>query len=361
MSLLTSMNSLFKVKIFFKSFIVFFLLIAKYLNAQITITSSNLPSPGEITYYKVANLLMFNDTLTGPDCIWDFSDINTFISEKVDTFLSPSQTLPEYYIIFNPLVANLAYKNLNPLPFQYGITIEDVYDFFLKKNTYFRKAGFGAKINDITMPIKYDNPELYFNLPLTYGTNGHSVSTFGISIPDMGYYGQTIERQHMADGYGTIITPFGSYNAIRVKTSIDITDTIFYEQLNFGISTKRPTIYEYFWLTNQLNNYVAKVSVQGLNKSIEIYYNPAEVKYTPDSNTISFYPSITNKEIIIITDNKDLLINIRDVLGKIIIKQSISNQKKHSINIESLKPGIYILSIYEKGSKNILTQKIIKI
>ncbi len=49
---------------------------------------------------------------------------------------------------------------------------------------------------------------------------------------------------------GTIITPYGTFDALRVKTKLDIIDTVFVAQFGLGTIIPRPTQYEYSWFAN---------------------------------------------------------------------------------------------------------------
>ncbi|MCX7955066.1 MAG: T9SS type A sorting domain-containing protein [Bacteroidales bacterium] len=322
---------------------VLLLFISFTLFSQIIITSADLPGVGDTLHYKIATLFNFDENHTGQNVLWDFSNL-TPITERADTIISVFQTPAVYNVVFNPFIANQAYINQSPPSLGIGITIEDYYDFFYKKNTFYRKAGFGAKINGIPTPVKYDNPELFFKLPLTYGTSDSSVSHFDMNIPNYGYFGQTIYRKHIADGYGQIITPFGTFNAIRVKCTINYIDTFFYEQYNFGTTIVRPPEYEYYWLTNGIKGYVAKVYKTTMFTQIEYYYDPlTNVNAVENSNNILIE---FEKNIVKIFSSIDkYTISLTDITGKTIFKEKVANCRIKNIDISGLQNGVYILTL----------------
>jgi gliding motility-associated-like protein len=47
---------------------------------------------------------------------------------------------------------------------------------------------------------------------------------------------------------GTLLTPFGTFNALRIKSTLQISDSIYLDTLGFGITIPRQTIVEYKWL-----------------------------------------------------------------------------------------------------------------
>ena len=326
--------------------------------SQITITQNDLPTVNDTIYYKLGTINNFDPNHTGINITWDFSQIS-LNNQRVDTIIPVTSTPVVYNVIFNFTIANLAFINQTPPSMGVGLTVSDYYDFYKKSSSYYRKAGFGATINSIQTPVKYDNPELYFKLPLTYGTTDSSISSYGLSIPSYGYFGQTISRKHIADGWGTVITPFGSYNAIRVKETLNITDTIFNESMNFGFLIHRPVSYEYYWLTNGMQSYVAKITQNGPSNIIEVRYQPQLDVSNQFFAEIQVYPNPAENEIFI--DNLPQgtkNIKIMNLFGTIIYEKNIKQNNKR-IQVNNFQNGIYVLKIqYDGGifSKKILIQ-----
>ncbi len=310
--------------------------------SQITITQNHLPTVNDTIHYKSGVFNNFDPNATGNNYTWDFSNIIANNS-RADTIIPVTQTPIVYNVVFNVFIANQAYINQTPPSMGIGFEVSDYYDFYKKATNYYRKAGFGATINGVQTPVKYDHPELYFKLPLTYGTSDSSISKYGLPIPGYGYFGQTIKRQHIADGWGTLITPYGTFEAIRVKHIIDIQDTIFSESLNFGYTITRPTSYEYYWLTNSnIRAYAAKVYRNGMFYTVDFYYNPAtSIKNIQPSSCIVYPNPASEKLIVLSPSEKDKQLIIYDSFGKIIYETNIHTVTTE-IDIRGLKPGIYI-------------------
>jgi len=337
-------------------YLIVFCLSFTILRAQITIYQQHLPSVNDTIHYKVGFLTNLNPDETGTNYVWDFSNVQV-TTTRADTIISVSQTPIVYNVVFNFLIANQAYINQNPPSLATGLTISDYYDFFKKASGYYRKAGFGATINGVQTPVKYDNPELFFKLPLTYGTSDSSISNYGLDIPNYGHYGQTIKRKHIADGWGTIITPFGTFPSIRVKHTIDIKDTIYSSQFGFGYTINRPTEYEYYWLTNAgIKSYAAKVYRQGIANIIEFYYDPTTNIHTNYCNDIIVYPNPANDIIFIETPFESSVLNMYNSLNQIVVQEKLF-KGKNIINTAHLKSGIYIINI--KNAKNVYFFKIV--
>lgn len=328
-----------------KQIILFLLLsIALHISAQITITQSDLPTVNDTIYYKTGNINNFDPNATGANVVWDFSQLS-LNNQRSDTIIPVTSTPIVYNVIFNFTIANLAYINQAPPTLGGGLTVSDYYDFYKKANNYYRKAGFGATINGVQTPVKYDNPELYFKLPLTFGTTDSSVSSYGLQLPNYGYYGQTISRKHIADGWGTIITPFGTYDAIRVKETVNTIDTIFSSQFNMGYTINRPTSYEYYWLTNGLKSYVAKVTKNGNLNVIEIRFEPMTHVASIEKNKIALFPNPSNHYVYInqLPKGQKQLILVNAMGQKMIDFKTTEN--KIQLNVSELPDGVYSLIV----------------
>lgn len=322
--------------------------------SQITVTQNHLPTVNDTIHYKSGTFNNFDPNATGTNYTWDFSNVNAN-NLRADTIISVTQTPVVYNVVFNFLIANQAYINQTPPSMGMGLEVSDYYDFFKKATNYYRKAGFGATINGVQTPVKYDNPELYFKLPLTYGTTDSSVSKYGLPIPGYGYYGQTIKRKHIADGWGTLITPYGTYEAIRVKHVIDIKDTIFSESLNFGYNITRPTSYEYYWLTNSnIRAYAAKVYRNGMFYTIDFYYDPTTSVDDVKSLSCLVYPNPASDKLIISSPtNEEKQLILYDTFGRIIYETTLHTATSE-IDVKQLKSGVYIALLRSNQHNKIL-------
>ena len=95
------------------------------------------------------------------------------------------------------------------------------------------KVGFGANINGLPASVRYDTIETIFNFPLSYGNADSSRAYYLASVPSLGTYGQWI-RAYEVDGWGSLQTPFQTYDVIRIRTTIKQKDTLYVDQFQFG-------------------------------------------------------------------------------------------------------------------------------
>jgi gliding motility-associated-like protein len=83
---------------------------------------------------------------------------------------------------------------------------------------------------------------------LNYGNIDSSNSGYANAVPGIGYFAKRQKRVNMVDGWGMLTTPYGTFNTLRVKSVITVTDSIYFDTLGFGFNLPLPTVYEFKWL-----------------------------------------------------------------------------------------------------------------
>jgi len=324
--------------------------------SQISINQNDMPNVNDTFRLSTTTIITPDLSETGEDYFWDFNDL-TPVNQRIDTFVSVSSTLTVYNIVFNNYFdankATIAVKNPNSPSLIQQVQVSDSYDFFKEASDFYSKVGFGAKINSIPAPVKYDVPERYYSFPLTYQTSDSSVSVYGFSVPNIGFYGQTIKRNNIADGWGTITTPFGTFDVIRIKSTINLTDTIYYDSLGVGTSFPRPTEYEYKWVAKNMGIPILKITERNFIYSVE--YRDS-LRSTIVSNNvieqnnydIKIFPNPTAKCINFdLPDNFDGLAEIYSVNTQKLFSKTISSSNQ-SIDL-NLENGTYFIKIISKN------------
>lgn len=325
------------------------------LLSQVTIVQSDMPTAGEIFTVSRANDINSYLDSTGVDYLWDFSDLQ-LNSQQKDTIFPSSSTEMVYAAVFFNMLAAKGFAFPGNIP---QISITDNYDFFKSNISYYSRAGMGAKINGISIPMKYDNPELYFTLPLVFGNTDSSFSSFGITLPSIGYYGQTVIRYNYTDGWGTIITPFGTFAALRVRSDVYITDTVYYDSYSYGISIPRFQN-EYKWVAPGMGLPVLSVTKTTMQTTV-LYQdsvmqnsinNPEDLKIS-----ISIYPNPATNHIILYFTQElkdDFSIQISDQTGRYIFNNFIltkTGEKEYLVNFNgnALSEGVYFITVNHSG------------
>ena len=227
------------------------------LNAQITITSSDMPDDGDIYIYSVAqDQWNTNPNNTGANYTWDFSFLAPDF-QRSDTFLSVGSTPLAYQFFFNNNLLYPDYYSQHALEAFTGggggggggpVQIEDVYNYYKVDQSAYIQTGFGARINGVPTSQQYSQRDFIFQFPMTYGSTDNNFASYLIDLPTIGSYGQDIQRNNEVDGWGTLITPLGTYQVLRVRTELIYTDTFYVAQFGFGTQFTRPPEYEYKWI-----------------------------------------------------------------------------------------------------------------
>lgn len=239
------------------------LILAAQLFPQITITKNDMPQPGDLIHYNISYSFGGVDYHeTGEDFTWDFSGLASF-GQEADTFVTVSSTPLLYQAVFNwPFwapPASIAQRkgDFNLIP---GLAMTDYIDFFKSTNSSFNFVGFGVTINNLPVPLKFDNPEVVYNFPVTSSSViDSSEAGFSLSIPDMGYFEVQRKRVNMVDGWGTLITPLGTFQTLRLKSIVYSYDSIYIDSISAGYAINTEEV-EYKWLGNGYGRPLLKIT-----------------------------------------------------------------------------------------------------
>lgn len=225
------------------------------VQAQITINSADVTHSGDI--YTVSTGIAFTGmdaTTTGPNYTWDYS-LLTASSTTTDTIFDESATgsLLSFYYIDNAFNSNRSNQAKHGNSFTLGtVSVDAVWDFYYNTAASFNEPGFGAIVNGAPLPIPYSSRDIIYSFPLTF--NSTNSSNFGYALDlttTLGlYYRVQKSRTNLVDGWGSVTTPYGTFNCLRLKSTIIEVDSIYIDSLGFGFSTPPITTNEYKWLAN---------------------------------------------------------------------------------------------------------------
>lgn len=224
------------------------------LSAQITITDSEMPHAGDelLRTRAVANPFL-NYGNTGAGFTWNFGNL-VAQEQATKDYASVNSTNFIYAIFyadifFNPNRANHATTG-SDIPFYEQLPIEDPYTFFYRSSSVYKKVGYGAAVAGFPVPIPMEDQDVIYELPLDYGDAHTDNSSYQIDVPSLAYYGYSQTRTNEVDGWGAITTPAGSFDVLRVKTTLAGRDSINLDSLGLGFAIERPLVTEYKWLAN---------------------------------------------------------------------------------------------------------------
>lgn len=193
------------------------------LKAQPVITSQHMPSSGDTLRYSLAGINGVDalESSTGASQTWDFSGL-TLNRQDVASYLSANKTTYAFYF-FNQIGLKTA-DSLGAGP----IMFRNIYSFYTKNSSVFKAEGLGYTYSSIPLASNYSDEDEIYQFPLQYHDSDVSTFKFKFTIPgNLFSLVQSGTRVNYADGYGTVITPYKTYNnVLRLKTVINETDTL---------------------------------------------------------------------------------------------------------------------------------------
>lgn len=347
-----------------KIFSIFFLItLSLNIQAQISISQSDMPSSGDTL--RVSYALGTNNvdhTLTGANYTWDFSSLIP-ISQQVLQYNNVT-TFPFFFI------ANHSIVNPSPdsLPL-IGSVPNNFTDYFKNGSGGYSQVGSSfdyPPLGSFSIPIVYTSEDYIYEFPLQYNDIDSSDAAYAIQLPGIGYFGQERKRKTVVDGWGTLTTPFGTFQTLRVRSELTIKDTIAIDTLSVGFSTPRPLLIEYKWLTTSGKIPILEVEAQVFFNNTETVTNVIyrdsirsntfqvgiEETSTPADMGLNLYPNPSLQDVRLnyrLATSDEVQISVVDVNGRVVFQQSQGQQNAGSYTFElptdRFVSGIYLLEV----------------
>lgn len=227
-------------------------------HAQISIGQAEMPYAGdELTRVRAVTNPFINYTATGPAHTWNYANLaaNTGDTAAYQTVASTNFVYAIIYadLFFNANRANHA-KQGTDIAFSALLPITNPYTFRYRSGSIYKTVGYGVELNGLSVPILFDQHDVIYELPVDYGDVSSSHSGYHLDIPNVGYYGFEQDRTNEVDGWGSITTPGGTFDVLRVKTTLAMHDSI------SGFAIDRPVVREYKWLAQGLRVPVLQIN-----------------------------------------------------------------------------------------------------
>jgi len=330
------------------------------LFGQITINSSDMPQPDDTVRMSIGlNTENFDFAAGGENYLWDFSELNP-LSQRVDTFLTVTQT-PVTFWPFYIGSANLV-APFNPAQIVAGLPDAKGYRFIQNSTASFTDMGYGIVIDGTPLPAKYADADEIYQFPMTYGQTFESTAGLEIGVPGFGYLLIDRSRQNEVDAWGTVKTPFGTFDAIRYKSVVNEYDSIYIESTGQGTAVQR-NYTEYQWLTSGGGLPILQVQLDETFGNTVMYQDSARdvnvgshEQYTVENLKVVPNPVVDRFSIFLRSNlDESVYVTFYNVSGQVVFERNyptlaIENQTLTFTRSEiGLIAGIYLLRIQSKS------------
>jgi Secretion system C-terminal sorting domain len=333
-----------------------------FATAQITIISADMPQIGDAVVRHIDTLPTVTVGPRGANQHWAMGNAVHHTTETTNV-LAASAT--PYAASFPG--ANIAVTNDNV---NYAYISQTAASQLLKG-----AAGdlFGTGI--ISAPL---NPDMTtHNFPRNYNSNfsdnyALDVTVLGTQVNQPVYqvrFKRASVVKDTTDGWGTITTPVGTYNALRVKRLEFSRDTIWTKLIQFlpftMLSNSMDTTLSYIWLAKETKLPVAEVTISEnmvsrytwatilpLNTSVNTTNNSkANVFPSPASDLVNFDFGTE-------LHNGEYQLNIYHLNGSLLKTVVLTNPSSHQLSVENFPQGIYIWDLMQTDGKRVFEGKI---
>ncbi len=332
----------------------------------ISLSNSNMPGSGDtLRYTNVSTNSLPAYQATGANYTWDFTTVAS-TSEGLRTFKSSSQTPYFFYFFGSQEYGELISSSIN-----LGvITLNDYYNFYKKQTSpaAYIADGAGLTLSMVPVPAYYTDKDELYKFPLTYPQ--YDSTTFKFTTPSTSLipvrYSKAGYRVTVVDGYGTVKTPFGTENCIRLVTTQYSRDTI---RATLGSFTLPPVgvpnfVRSYQWLT--LNSKIPYMEVTGnlvgnnftitqaRYRGYDISKNPPKDTQVPEIKDLSgmrMFPNPAASQLFV-TLASPCSLAVYDLNGRLLqTAVDVPVSGVYPLDVSGLEQGLYILKVTE-GNKS---------
>ena len=344
------------------------------LTAQITVDDNDFANSGDTARMSVA---VWNPLLdygaTDTNYTWNFSSLQ-WQSQYVDEFLNPLTTGVTYAFTFSNLsvnpyrsnIAKAAENALTTLPILSSIFTEGM-NFFYKNSSMYRQRGLGMKVSGFATPVPMTHADTLYRFPMQYGNEDSAYSDYKVNVPTLGTYVHKQHRVNKIDGWGTLITPFGTFDALRMRTEIRGSDSLYIDTLHSGIKVNNDIQREYKWFGKNQKEPLLQINTQaGIFGQFQGFEFVTKVIYRDSARFLptgifdvakskvqfSVFPNPSNGSFFVSVpaDLSNVSVKLTDISGRLILQREM-NAPTEIINTADWAKGIYILTLQsDKGT-----------
>ena len=325
-------------------------------------TATNCGLPDSVLYTNVPLSGNTADvSLTGVNTIWNTIPLKNG-TLQYQNYLPMSATPFIFQLAFlscdfvQPLVGNNIIGNL---------PVTDAYEYYNYAGTASSRLeikGFGAYVTipgqttAIPLPAIYSSPDIVYQFPIAFGNIDSSNSGYSITLPLGGVIGDITFKRNQTrinevDGWGNITTPAGSFDVLRLKSSITRIDSVITGFFPIGFPSK-PIEFKWLGQTKKLPIFQVNGNMTGsaFNTNSITYWGqePLNTSHIQAFSNLTIYPNPTQTESQIrytLLERGDVSVYISDANGKTVgqfhFKDQASGQHEENLPMNLLSSGTY--------------------
>jgi hypothetical protein len=342
--------------------IIVLMVMCVQLTAQVIITTNDLPMANQNYNQLQATPIEIADPSfsAGIDMEWDFSGLQELNTQNL-SYIPVSQTPFLYQFLFTQATFASAGDDLDIAGI---ISLTDVYNYYRNVADGYYDLGFGSMFNGFPLLGQRNPTDRILQLPLEFGNSpDENDSYYQLSVPGIALIRNWQTRLNIIDGWGTVTTPLGSFEALRVRSVLSIEDSveIDFQGIVIDQGFTRPETIEYRWLSpgmgipvlqiNTTDGQVTQVFYRGENSTVGVQEFVSE--------KLNIFPNPAQDLAQFFIPENDLVLNLRlvDASGRWITNEFEQQGNSLIINTSSLNAGIYQLIVETK--KGILGGKLV--
>ena len=345
--------------------------------AQITIQVNDFATAEDTVRMSLANPISLDLQNTGPNAIWDFSQLS-----------AQSQSLINYNPIgFGSILIIATYGPIASTPYKatyFNLTDDlpiDQFSAFLpielsNLSLYTRRTS--AQINSIGyaidvagqgVPFKSDTIETRYELPLNfndvYTSRGYTYIDLNPAA-DIKFI-QHRQRNSVVDGWGSITTPLGTFDALRIRHDITENDSIYQTFFGAGTWIAPPsfTTTEYEWWTTGKKECLVRATIGGFGQNggaatieYQDVYLGLDAGLSEAKISVDIYPNPAFEWCFFRSSIPFDYIEVLDLNGQTVFTHENAALQGY-FDISELPTGTYTLSIHT--SNGVLHKKLVKL
>ena len=313
--------------------------------AQPVVTSGNFPSVGTVVRNYSGSSTREIENKSGANQTWDFSTMSSAFINEVS------------YVDKNKTNFSSTFPN-SKIALDISDGDESDYTYFDITENHVKYLGFAANSSEIPVVAKYDNDWILYSLPLHFNDSfqdNFSVNHTVISNGETIHVYLKANYSYKVDGYGTLITPFGTFpNTLRIYSKTQGRDSSIHSGTTDTTILNSYTSVKVSWISSDMGDVTELASTydfknfyfQENNKSTDIKLTSIFI------NNIIAYPDPASEFISVeLPEIKpgQVSINIFDNLGNLIKTDRLNNFSGNNLNwkisVSDIPAGFYFIRI----------------